>query len=730
MKWIRKIRGAIASGFKRAWKPWWGKVAIISVVLALLSGGSFWIYKAANVEDPECLVDTRVGDDLSCRMTNMQLQQILSDKDKAPATIRQIALWPLSQSFPSSPPIRVFMKSNGASADVYFSDASFRGRILDTATADGFKDLQVLPPLKPGLNWNELKTQAISIVFYVLVALLGIWIWQRGWLKKNGNKAKRLDKDKQGLITFADVDGLEDAKADLADIVAFLKEPEKFDIEDIPLGALLIGPPGGGKTLLARAVAGEANCPFFSISGSDFVEKFVGVGAERVREMFEEARKNAPCIIFVDEVDAVGRHRGDGLGNNNDEREQTLNQLLVEMDSFDGKDKTRPSVFLILATNRPDVLDPAFIRPGRCDRQIEVPYPEFVGRDNFLVREFAKIRAKAAANPKKPTIAKDVDTKKWARRTAGASPADLKNLVKEAKIRAVRQNRLVVTDDDFLQAHLKIQHGDKRALIMSDEEKRLTAYHEGGHATVALREMEKWAELVTMGTILPRRRALGMIQMLAQGDASTTMFGKVLAFLAVAMAGRAAEVLRAGGDISLVSSGAQGDIDMCTKIANAAIREYGFGPFVDPRLGFLKYGTSQAGSPYAAPREGMSLSSEVESWVCAAVKKLVDDGFNTAMGILSDKTGTEEWFAISEGLLEHETLSREQIIGYANDARTLHGNLHPQIELEPALFDGGTLTIEALRERVAKGKVTIDQFVANGWRRAKLPSTSSSRSEQ
>ena len=391
------------------------------------------------------------------------------------------------------------------------------------------------------------------------------------------SKAKLLPS--AGRVTFEDVAGVDEAKEDLQEIVEFLRDPQKFQRLGgrIPRGVLLVGPPGTGKTLLARAIAGEANVPFFSISGSDFVEMFVGVGASRVRDMFEQAKKNAPCIIFVDEIDAVGRHRGAGLGGGNDEREQTLNQLLVEMDGFEANE----GIILIAATNRPDVLDPALMRPGRFDRQITVPNPDFIGREKIL-----KVHAR------KVPLAPDVDLKVVARGTPGFSGADLMNLVNEAALLAARRSKRIVTKQEFEDSRDKIMMGaERRTLMMTEEEKKLTAYHEGGHALVSL--TMPGAMPIHKATIIPRGRALGMVQGLPERDQVSQSYEQFIAMLAMAMGGRVAEELVFGHD--KVTSGAASDIQQCTRVARAMVTQLGF----SDKLGTVAYARSAAG---AVPR--------------------------------------------------------------------------------------------------------------------------------
>ncbi|MEM9473060.1 MAG: ATP-dependent zinc metalloprotease FtsH, partial [Pseudomonadota bacterium] len=424
------------------------------------------------------------------------------------------------------------------------------------------------------------------------------------------------------------------------EVVEFLRDPHKFQRlgGKIPKGALLVGPPGTGKTLLARAVAGEANVPFFTISGSDFVEMFVGVGASRVRDMFEQAKKNAPCIIFIDEIDAVGRHRGAGLGGGNDEREQTLNQLLVEMDGFEANE----GVILVAATNRPDVLDPALLRPGRFDRQIVVPNPDVKGREKILKVHMRNV-----------PLAPDVNAKTIARGTPGFSGADLANLVNEAALLAARRSRRLVTQSDFEDAKDKVMMGaERRSMAMNEEEKRLTAYHEGGHAIVAMNVPA--ADPVHKATIIPRGRALGMVMQLPEGDRYSMKFKQMTSRLAIMMGGRVAEELTFGAEN--VTSGAQSDIDQATKLARAMITQWGY----SKELGMVSYGDNQEevflGHSVARTQ---NVSEETARKIDAEIKRLVDDGYKTARTILTKKKKDLE--ALAQGLLEYETLTGDEI---------------------------------------------------------------------
>ncbi|WP_375606530.1 MULTISPECIES: ATP-dependent zinc metalloprotease FtsH [unclassified Bartonella] len=489
----------------------------------------------------------------------------------------------------------------------------------------------------------------LNLLFSLLpvIIIVGAWVFfmrqmqngSRGAMGFGKSKARLLN-EAQGRVTFKDVAGVEEAKQDLQEIVEFLREPQKFQRLGgrIPRGVLLVGPPGTGKTLLARSVAGEANVPFFTISGSDFVEMFVGVGASRVRDMFEQAKKNAPCIIFIDEIDAVGRHRGAGLGGGNDEREQTLNQLLVEMDGFEPNE----SIILIAATNRPDVLDPALLRPGRFDRQVVVPNPDVSGREQIL-----KVHVRNVP------LAPNVDLKILARGTPGFSGADLMNLVNEAALMAASRNKRVVTMQEFEDAKDKVMMGaERRSTAMTQEEKELTAYHEAGHAIVALNVPV--ADPVHKATIVPRGRALGMVMQLPEGDRYSMSYRWMISRLAIMMGGRVAEELKFGKEN--ITSGASSDIEQATKLARAMITRWGFSDL----LGNVAYGDNQdevfLGHSVARTQ---NVSEETARMIDMEVRKLIDDAYKNATEIL--KTKRKEWFALAQGLLEYETLTGAEI---------------------------------------------------------------------
>ena len=488
---------------------------------------------------------------------------------------------------------------------------------------------------------------SIFVSWFPMLLLIGVWVFFLRQMQGGGGRAMGFGKSKakllterQGRVTFDDVAGIDEAKDELQEIVEFLRDPQKFQRLGgrIPKGALLVGPPGTGKTLLARAIAGEANVPFFTISGSDFVEMFVGVGASRVRDMFEQAKKNAPCIIFIDEIDAVGRHRGAGLGGGNDEREQTLNQLLVEMDGFEANE----GVILIAATNRPDVLDPALLRPGRFDRQVVVPNPDIIGREKIL-----KVHAR------KVPMAPDVDLSLIARGTPGFSGADLANIVNEAALLAARRGKRMVTHEDFEDAKDKIMMGsERRSLVMTEEEKKLTAYHEGGHALVALRQTA--SDPIHKATIIPRGRALGMVVRLPERDQLSVTLAKMKADLAVAMGGRVAEEMIFGAD--MVTSGASSDIKMATSLARAMVTQYG----MSKNLGPLSYGENQEEVflGHSVSRT-QNHSDETQLKVDHEVRDLVEEGLATARKIL--KKETDNLHKIAKALLEYETLTGDEI---------------------------------------------------------------------
>ncbi len=487
----------------------------------------------------------------------------------------------------------------------------------------------------------------VLISWFPILLLIGVWIFFMRQMQGGSGKAMGFGKSRAKLltektekITFDDVAGIDEAKDELSELVDFLRDPQKFQKlgGKIPRGCLLVGPPGTGKTLLARSIAGEADVPFFTISGSDFVEMFVGVGASRVRDMFEQAKKNAPCIVFIDEIDAVGRHRGFGLGGGNDEREQTLNQLLVEMDGFEANE----GVIIIAATNRPDVLDPALLRPGRFDRQIVVPNPDLNGREKILSVHLKKV-------PQAP----DVDARVIAKGTPGFSGADLANLVNEAALLAARRGKKVVTMAELENAKDKVMMGvERKSLVMSEEEKKLTAFHESGHAIVAIHCPA--SDPIHKATIIPRGRALGMVMRLPEADKYSVTREKMYADLAVAMGGRVAEELVFGYD--KVTSGASSDIQYATKMARAMVTQWGMSDVLGPQF----FG-DEGQDVYLghSMNQGKNISSETAKTIDAEVKKIIDSSYERAKKILTDHRN--ELDLLAHGLLEHETLSGEEI---------------------------------------------------------------------
>ena len=487
----------------------------------------------------------------------------------------------------------------------------------------------------------------VLVSWFPMLLLIGVWVFFMRQMQAGGGKAMGFGKsrarmltEKHGRVTFHDVAGIDEAKEELQEIVEFLKNPQKFTAVGgrIPKGCLLVGPPGTGKTLLARAIAGEANVPFFTISGSDFVEMFVGVGASRVRDMFEQAKKHAPCIVFIDEIDAVGRHRGAGLGGGNDEREQTLNQLLVEMDGFEGND----GVILIAATNRPDVLDPALLRPGRFDRQIVVPNPDVTGREKILNVHIKKVRTSP-----------DIDSRTIARGTPGFSGADLANLVNEAALLAARVGKRLVTMVEFEQAKDKVMMGaERRSLVMSEDEKKLTAYHEAGHAVVGF--FSPASDPIHKATIIPRGRALGMVIRLPEGDRLSVSREKLEADIAVAMGGRVAEELIFGHD--KVTAGASSDIEQATKIARHMVTQWG----MSEKLGPVGYAENQQevflGHQLHSQK---SISEATAQAIDSEIRVLMDRGYHRARTMLTERLDRLHSFA--QALLEYETLTGEEI---------------------------------------------------------------------
>ncbi|MBT7559248.1 MAG: ATP-dependent metallopeptidase FtsH/Yme1/Tma family protein, partial [Rhodobacterales bacterium] len=561
-----------------------------------------------------------------------------------------------SDEIPYSQAIEMIEKGDVKSAEIDGENLTI------TLGANNSKFRSIIPnwPFNEGITEslldNNVEIEAVkqqesglaSFLQYLLpfVLIVGVWIFFMNRMQGGGrggamgfgkSKAKLLNQN-EDRKTFDDVAGIDEAKEELEEIVEFLRDPQKFSRlgGQIPKGALLIGPPGTGKTLLARAIAGEAGVPFFTISGSDFVEMFVGVGASRVRDMFEQAKKNAPCIVFIDEIDAVGRHRGAGHGGGNDEREQTLNQLLVEMDGFSANE----GVILLAATNRPDVLDPALKRPGRFDRQVQVPNPDIKGREKIL-----------NVHARKSPLGPDVDLRIIARGTPGFSGADLANLVNEAALTAARTGKRFVTMEDFEFAKDKVMMGaERRSMVLTDEQKEHTAYHEAGHAIVGL-NLEK-CDPVYKATIIPRGGALGMVVSLPEIERLSWHKNECKQKLAMTMAGKAAEILKWGEED--VSNGPSGDIQQASSLARAMVMRWG----MSDKVGDIDYQAAHEG--YAGGNiGGFSISTKTKELIEQEVKKLIDDGYAQALSILKKKK--KEFERLAQGLLEYETLTGDEI---------------------------------------------------------------------
>ena len=529
------------------------------------------------------------------------------------------------------------VSSDGGKFKTY---APYSPNMIDTLMENDVKVNAVPRNNSDGFLYN------VFISWLPMLFLIGVWVFFMRQASAGNNKALSFGKSRARLIennkkvTFADVAGADESKQELEEVIDFLKDPMKFQRlgGKIPKGVLLVGPPGTGKTLLAKAVAGEANVPFFSISGSDFVEMFVGVGASRVRDMFSQAKKNSPCILFIDEIDAVGRHRGAGLGGGNDEREQTLNQLLVEMDGFEPNE----NVILIAATNRPDVLDPALLRPGRFDRQVVVSNPDIKGREEIL-----KVHARNVP------LARDVDLSVIARGTPGFSGADLANLVNEAALLAARRNKRKVTAQDFDNAKDKVLMGNERkSMAMDEEEKKLTAYHEAGHAICSLHVAE--TDPIHKATIIPRGRALGMVQQLPEKDQYSYTRAKMLSRLIICMGGRASEELKFGYD--KVTSGASADISAATNLARSMVTEWGMSDILGPVLYAENSNEVFLGR---AVTQNKNMSEETARLVDSEIKRLLVEAHDKATAIL--KKNDKELEALAKALIEYETLTGDEI---------------------------------------------------------------------
>ena len=564
------------------------------------------------------------------------------------------------------------VKIRGNNVEGYFDD----GRPFSSYSPN-------YPNLVDKLNANGVKITAepadksmhpilsVLLSWFPMLLLIGVWIFFMRQMQGGGGKAMGFGKSKAkllneaiGKITFDDVAGIDEAKQELEEVVEFLKDPKKFSRLGgrIPTGALLVGPPGTGKTLLARAIAGEANVPFFSISGSDFVEMFVGVGASRVRDMFEQGKKNSPCIIFIDEIDAVGRHRGAGLGGGNDEREQTLNQLLVEMDGFEAN----AGVIIIAATNRPDVLDPALLRPGRFDRQITVSNPDIIGRDKILKVHIKKIKV----SPK-------FDSKIIARGTPGFSGADLANLVNEAALLASRKNKRLVTLEDFESAKDKVMMGaERRSMVMSEEEKKLTAYHEAGHAVATIHSPA--SDPIHKATIIPRGTALGMVMRLPERDQFSMRKDQMKAHLLIATGGRIAEEMIFGKD--KITNGAASDIQMVTNLAKRMITEWG----MSEKLGRLRYNNDSEevflGHSVAQSKNNSDATAKI---IDDEIRSLAEDAEKDCKKILQDNI--EQLHIVAKGLLEYETLTGDEIKDLIKGIKPNRDDFDNDTNIEPTI---------------------------------------------
>lgn len=557
----------------------------------------------------------------------------------------------------------------------------------NTSLADRLSDLGVAVDVENAEDEMPSFFQ-IFLGWLPMILLIGVWIFFMRQMQAGGNKAMGFGKSKARLldekstqVTFKDVAGVDEAKQELEEVVEFLRDPQKFQRlgGKIPRGLLLVGPPGTGKTLLARAIAGEAGVPFFSISGSDFVEMFVGVGASRVRDLFEQGKKNAPCIIFIDEIDAVGRHRGAGLGGGNDEREQTLNQLLVEMDGFEAND----GVILIAATNRPDVLDPALLRPGRFDRQVVVPNPDVIGREKIL-----------AVHAQKVPLAANVDLMVIARGTPGFSGADLANLINEGALLAARRNRRTVSMAELEEAKDKVMMGsERRSMVMTEQEKKLTAYHESGHAVVAFHSPA--SDPIHKATIIPRGRALGMVMRLPEGDRVSMSLERLYADLAVAMGGRIAEEMIFGPE--KVTTGASSDISMATQMARRMVTEWG----MSPKLGPITYGenTQEVFLGHSVAQH-KNVSESTAQIIDQEIKRIVEEAYERAKKILTKHRNHLELLA--ENLLEYETLTGDEIDTLLKEGKLDRLKISIDLPASSSIPSGGEKATKPQKKTVLK----------------------------
>ena len=591
----------------------WGALALLVIGMAVMMGGNPEVARAKPVRLSDIYAMAQQGKLTEATLGDTKLMVTTSDGQKLISEIRQ----------------------------------------LDMTTEQVLRDNNVPFKVEADVGRNNVASVLLSLLPIVLIVAFVFFMMRqmqgggtRGAMSFGKSRA-RLLTEKHGRVTFDDVAGVDEAKEELQEIVEFLQDPSKFQRlgGKIPKGALLVGPPGTGKTLLARAVAGEAGVPFFTISGSDFVEMFVGVGASRVRDMFEQAKRSAPCIIFIDEIDAVGRSRGAGLGGGNDEREQTLNQLLVEMDGFEANE----GIIIMAATNRPDVLDPALLRPGRFDRQVTVGNPDIIGREKILRVHMRNV-----------PLAKDVETKTIARGTPGFSGADLANLVNEAALLAARRGKRVVAMQEFEDAKDKVLMGpERRSMVMSEKEKELTAWHEAGHAIVAMKVPA--ADPVHKATIIPRGRALGMVMQLPEDDKLSMSKVEMTSRLAIIMGGRVAEELKFGDDN--VTAGAASDIQQATRLARAMVTRWGYSDIIGP----VDYGSDQ-GDVFLGQQlmQTSHISEETSRKIEEEVRKLIEKGKEDARKIMTEHRA--DWEAVALGLLEYETLSGEEI------AEILKGN--------------------------------------------------------